>query len=589
MELEFVSNRASAPRREEMDGREFLVFPLSMIVPGVLPGSKGKLLYPEDEVVKNPIDWNGMPVTVGHPKDATGNSISGRTPDVEKKYTIGKVYNANANGNKLRGEAWVDVKRAERKLTKTEEGRKVWNRMNAGEAVELSTGLFTNNVPVAPGAKDHKGRSYDYVARDYKPDHLAILVGEKGACSVDDGCGVNVINAGINQPKSRNSGRFKSNNAGTGKGEAHEAAQRGFLNPNDDDRRVGSKVRRKRRPVEVADEATWKRAQDEASKGFALDSKDYWPNVVSIYRRLGGSFNPVANKELKASKEPFEPGQKKSSGGFFGRLRKLFSKNSGVTRNSLQSLLQGEPMKLTAKQRQETINFLTTNCSCWKEEGSKELLADFSDERLIGLKTATESALALNELVTDLGDEADEVTINEIPAFIKKKMDAKDEEDDAKNKAKNKAKNAKTKNAKTKNVDDEMLDTEDEEVETGNKTKNKKPTANEWLENMPDELKPVWNAATEIEATERKRLLGQLTTNTSKEFAGKYAKANLSDLRDLVANTSGKKDTNDEPTGNNGPLSIYPNANPAPTVNRSYDPNDKDMLALPKMDYSKSA
>lgn len=247
-------------------------------------------------------------------------------------------------------------------------------------------------------------------------------------------------------------------------------------------------------------------------------------------------------------------------------------------------------MVMTKKQREEVIDFLTTNCECWKEKGSKELLAGFSDDRLEGLRTGTQSAIALNELVTDLGDEADEVTINEIPAFIKKKMDAKEEPDgdEADKKAKNKAKNAKTKNAKAKNAcDDDMLNTDDEE--TGNKTKNKKPTANEWLENMPDELKPVWNAATEIEQSERKRLLDQLTANTSKDFAADYKAEPLAKLRKLVANTGGKKGTEDA-NANVGPLSIYPNANPAPTQNRSYDPNDKDMLALPKMDYgTKSA
>ena len=60
----------------------------------------------------------------------------------------------------------------------------------AGRKIELSTGLFTDNEPARPGAT-HNGRAYGHVARAHRPDHLAILPDRRGACSVDDGCGVN--------------------------------------------------------------------------------------------------------------------------------------------------------------------------------------------------------------------------------------------------------------------------------------------------------------------------------------------------------------------------------------------------------------
>lgn len=61
--------------------------------------------------------------------------------------------------------------------------------LEAGRPMELSTGLFTQNEP-APAGATFNGRPYDYVARNYRPDHLAVLPDQIGACSLADGCGV---------------------------------------------------------------------------------------------------------------------------------------------------------------------------------------------------------------------------------------------------------------------------------------------------------------------------------------------------------------------------------------------------------------
>jgi hypothetical protein len=52
MEL-LTANFAGKVRERRMGGRDYLVAPLSLIVPGVLNGSQGPLYYPEEEIARN--------------------------------------------------------------------------------------------------------------------------------------------------------------------------------------------------------------------------------------------------------------------------------------------------------------------------------------------------------------------------------------------------------------------------------------------------------------------------------------------------------------------------------------------------------
>ncbi len=52
---------------------------------------------------------------------------------------------------------------------------------------EVSIGTFSDEVEVSGR---HKGRNYMKIAISMKPDHLALLSEERGACSWDDGCGI---------------------------------------------------------------------------------------------------------------------------------------------------------------------------------------------------------------------------------------------------------------------------------------------------------------------------------------------------------------------------------------------------------------
>ena len=157
-------------------------------MPGVLDGSKGPLFYPADEVLKDPSVWNHIPIVVNHPSE-NGKPTSARKSNVLNEHGIGILLNAGGK-DKLTAEGWFDIE----KTQKIDE--RIFEALEASRPIELSTGLFTTNEP-APSGSEFMGRPYDYIARNHKPDHLAVLPDGIGACSVQDGCGVLVNEKGL--------------------------------------------------------------------------------------------------------------------------------------------------------------------------------------------------------------------------------------------------------------------------------------------------------------------------------------------------------------------------------------------------------
>ncbi len=174
-----VANLTGKVRRETLGGREYLVAPATLLVPGVLNGSQGLLLYTLEDIQRDPDRWNGLPIVAGHPYEG-GLPISARRPDVLDNQGIGHVFNAQVNG-KLSADLWFDVERT-RKVDE-----RIISDLEGNRPIELSTGLFISNEP---SKGTHNGKQYEGIARDHSPDHLAILLDYEGACSVSDGCGV---------------------------------------------------------------------------------------------------------------------------------------------------------------------------------------------------------------------------------------------------------------------------------------------------------------------------------------------------------------------------------------------------------------
>lgn len=106
----------------------------------------------------------------------------------------------------------------------------------------------------------------------------------------------------IGDPRSIATGRFKRPGSGSGKGEPHEAAQRGKIALSDDNRQrgVSAKIQADaghNPPNWVEDEATWEKAKAAADKGdYDHGSEQYWAVVTHIYEQMGGTVGSTNNQ-----------------------------------------------------------------------------------------------------------------------------------------------------------------------------------------------------------------------------------------------------------------------------------------------------
>src|SRR6516164_1429428 len=92
MYSELLINGLGKARQVTENGRTFLVAPVTLIVPGVLPGSKGPLYYPPDEIRNSASAWNHIPLTLYHPFDPiSGEHLSAQDSGVLQRQGIGTL------------------------------------------------------------------------------------------------------------------------------------------------------------------------------------------------------------------------------------------------------------------------------------------------------------------------------------------------------------------------------------------------------------------------------------------------------------------------------------------------------------------
>ncbi len=172
-------------------GSPYLVVPVTMMVEGVHSGNHGPLLHKIEDLGMFPNSWNGIPVVVNHPTDADGIAISANSPDIIDNEMVGRIYNTKVDGTKLRAEAWVN----EAKLDEVFADFLV--NIKEGKPIEVSTGMFVEEEKQE--GVWHNEENYIAIARNIRPDHLALLTDAEGACSIDDGCGIRNNKEGENK------------------------------------------------------------------------------------------------------------------------------------------------------------------------------------------------------------------------------------------------------------------------------------------------------------------------------------------------------------------------------------------------------
>lgn len=197
MESYIQINRSYHSRVEMLNGKRHIVVPVVMMVEGVHNGSQGPLLHLADELGHFPGSWDGIPVTVEHPRDDEGSFVSANSPGILEEYNVGKVFNTHVENNKLKAEVWLEEDRL------TTVSPEALEYVNQGRPLEVSVGVFTDEEQTEG---EWNGEQYIAIARNHRPDHLALLPGGVGACSWEDGCGIRV-NERFTPPESGNAPR----------------------------------------------------------------------------------------------------------------------------------------------------------------------------------------------------------------------------------------------------------------------------------------------------------------------------------------------------------------------------------------------
>lgn len=626
--MEFVIANAGKIKRETYNGRSYVVAPVTMIVPGVLNGSQGALYYPPDEVSKDVGIWNAVPLTIGHPFDSYGQNVSARSPETLDKFQIGYVFNDRVeNGNRL-ADGYFDVEWTKAKAPE------VYAAINAGKPMELSTGLYTSNVPVDNG-RSPKGDAYQFVARDYRPDHLAILPNQRGACSIKDGCGLNVNaesdvnkkcggdpkgcveidarattteagkkhlsdNAAPNQPKSLNTGKYKRHGAGTGKGAPHQSAQDGYhggpkpCECGTCEECMGKSTLNTFCPTGPGggqDNSCGKEGSGSgSSKSVGKDRFDVGSTAKTprehkqakaYHEQQGKLAREGGNKKLahlhyKAADahhdatrdrdESFKRDAREASKDIEDYLTRNIAYNQSSNFRPHTNNQQGVVMN-----RDDNIKWLTANCECHKNKAAVLANADnYSDAEIDALVKNEQGSQAAKLVVNGLAKVLPEIgtmAINEIPAFVEGKMKKDDEEEVP--------------------VEGEE-ETEEEVVENKKKVDNaKRPTAQEWLDSAPAEIRELVGNALQ----QKSDLVKRLTANTKNaglrdKLAKQYMQLSINDLKDMIADMP-KPAAKARPIVNDAkPAPLYLGSF-TPTVNEA--PDEADLLVPPTINWAESA
>lgn len=185
-----LQTRPDLVRDEVLDGREYLVAPVVPLTEGVHNGE----FISYDEITVFPEAWDGIPLPIDHPQDGDGFAITANSPEIIASSVVGVLFNVTADEgiNGIRGELWIDKEKAQT----IPGGQESMDRILNGEQLEVSTAYFTflDQIPGEYEMPDGEVRKFSSSQFGVRPDHLALLPFDTGACSWEDGCGAPRIN-----------------------------------------------------------------------------------------------------------------------------------------------------------------------------------------------------------------------------------------------------------------------------------------------------------------------------------------------------------------------------------------------------------
>lgn len=517
-----VTNVKSKAREVTLNGREYYVVPGTLLVSGVLPGSKGPLYYPPEEVIKTPDIWNGVPLVGYHPV-INGIPVSARNPTILDKQQLGYVFNTTGKEDRLPTEYWFDKElTAKFDQTLLEENRLI-PRIIKGEMIETSTGVYTTNVKASEGA-NHNGVPYGFVAKNYRPDHVAVLPDEVGACSTVDGCGVHVTNKKTLLTRILNAIGLSDTDVSNFEEESKKQLVDNELSHSD-----------------------IRFMLIQALKG-SMSQSDPYCYVLEVYDDY--FIFEQGDKCYRVGYEKDDTGV--TLDGTPTEVVRDVSYVPVTTNNTLNSdqnpISSEETMALTPDQRKTKVEYLVTNCTCWK--GSQAVLNTLSDDQLLKVEEDSKPKSQL-PLSTE--------QVDQLAVILKEKL------------------------TPTSPVQTVPIVTPPV-VTTPVIPVAPVVTANEWLASAPPEIRNVVNNALQLQNTEKQNLVNMLVVNVSDPTQKQQHSAFLmtKDLQELRI-LAGLMPT-PMPAFGQPPVARFDLFGGAPVVNSRG--TDETPLLCPQMDYT---
>ncbi|QYJ00760.1 hypothetical protein KUV46_15735 [Thalassovita mediterranea] len=166
-----------AARREKRNGRDLMIIPSATLPDDVVMND---IKYPADEIERSYKSLNRTPAPFGHPQ-VGGVFVSAREPEGINASWVGAW---NENVRRENGRVFLDKVIDIEFAKQLEGGRTVLNAVDKGEPIHTSTGLLCE-LENCDGSEGHK-----FIARNIVFDHDAILIGEDGAATPEQGVGM---------------------------------------------------------------------------------------------------------------------------------------------------------------------------------------------------------------------------------------------------------------------------------------------------------------------------------------------------------------------------------------------------------------
>jgi hypothetical protein len=177
--LQFLTfNFSPNAKRITKNGIDYLECPAVMMPTQCVMNG---VLYLKDASESSVLAWNGKPLLVYH-SEKDGKPISANNPNTYFEQTIGNIFETRVEDNKLKVNCLIDISKA----NSTKDGARVLAAIESNKEIDVSTSMMIHGY-VENGI--YGGKEYFNVAASFDPDHLAILLDQKGASSWEDGSG----------------------------------------------------------------------------------------------------------------------------------------------------------------------------------------------------------------------------------------------------------------------------------------------------------------------------------------------------------------------------------------------------------------